>query len=216
MEIGCGVGTDLASYAKAGAIVTGCDLTFRSVELARSQFSAYGLKGKFLVGDAENLPFPSKEFDVVYSFGVLHHTPNIQQAIDEIYRVLKPGGEIIVMLYNKNSIFFWWDIMFIEGVIHMNLLREQIGDRLSRIEYTGSGAKPLGRVYTKKQTKKLFYKFTRINIQIFQLKRENIWVPLIGGFVQRLIPDKVIYLISRLWGWNLFIRAIKGYEDSTL
>jgi ubiquinone/menaquinone biosynthesis C-methylase UbiE len=140
---------------------------------------------------------------------VLHHAPNIEKAIDEIYRVMKPEGEVIVMLYNKNSVFFWWDIVFIEGVILMNFLRESIRDRLSRIEYTTLGAKPLVRVYTKKQVRRLFNKFRKINIQVFQLKKDDIWLPFIGNYTKRFIPGKLIYLVSRLWGWNLFIRAIK-------
>lgn len=209
LEIGCGVGTDLASFAKAGAIVTGVDLTLRSVDLTAKQFELYGLNGEFLVADAENLPFSNETFDIIYSFGVLHHTPNIQKAIYEIHRVVKPGGEIIIMLYNKNSVFFWWDIVFIEGIILMNFFRESVRDRLSRIEYTTSGAKPLVRIYTKKQVKRLFNKFRKINIQVFQLKKGDILTPIIGNYTKRFIPDKLVYLMSRLWGWNLFIRAIK-------
>lgn len=209
LEIGCGVGTDLGSFAKAGAVVTGIDLTHRSVELATKQFEVYGLKGKFLVADAENLPFPDEKFDTVYSFGVLHHTPNIQKAIHEIHRVIKPEGEAMIMLYNKNSIFFWWDIVFIEGILHMNLFRESIRDRLSRIEYTISGAKPLVRVYTKRHVKRFFYKFREVNIRIFRLNKDDIWIPFIGNFTKRLIPDKIVCLMSRLWGWDLFIQAIR-------
>jgi len=106
LEIGCGLGIDLVSFARAGAIVTGVDLTPRSIELCHEQFQIYGLEARFLVADAENLPFPDENFDVVYSFGVLHHTPNIQKAISEIHRVLKPKGEALVMVYNKNSAFY--------------------------------------------------------------------------------------------------------------
>ncbi|PIP18789.1 MAG: hypothetical protein COX41_06355 [Candidatus Omnitrophica bacterium CG23_combo_of_CG06-09_8_20_14_all_41_10] len=200
---------DSASFAKAGAIVTGIDLTPRSIELATKQFEIYGLKGEFFVADAENLPFPEESFDIVYSFGVLHHTPNIRKAIDEIYRVLKPGGQVLIMLYNKDSVFFLWDIVFLERIIHGNLLRESIEDRLSRIEYTTSGAKPLVRVYTRKEARKLFCKFRNVNVKVFQLKKDDISIPFIEKLVKQAISDKLVYSLSRHLGWNLFIRGTK-------
>ena len=97
LEVGCGLGTDLLQFAKGGALVTGVDLTPQSIELVKRRFALDGLAVDARVSDAENLPFDDASFDVVYSFGVLHHTPNTQKAIDEVYRVLKPGGKIIIM-----------------------------------------------------------------------------------------------------------------------
>ncbi|MFN3393547.1 MAG: class I SAM-dependent methyltransferase, partial [Candidatus Thermochlorobacter sp.] len=107
LEVGCGLGTDLLQFARYGAHVTGIDLTEESIALAKQRFELYGIEANLLAADAENLPFPDHSFDVVYSFGVLHHTPNTQKAIDEVYRVLKPGGEIIIMLYHKHSLHVW-------------------------------------------------------------------------------------------------------------
>src|SRR6185436_3167092 len=90
LEIGCGLGTDGAQFTKAGADYTGVDLTNAAIELARKRFELFGLTGKFQVADAENLDFPDESFDVVYSHGVLHHTPDIDAAVQEIHRVLKP------------------------------------------------------------------------------------------------------------------------------
>src|SRR5262245_55700931 len=103
LEIGCGLGTDGAQFAQAGADYTGVDLTDAAIELARKRFELFGLKGQFQVADAENLDFPDESFDVVYSHGVLHHTPNIEAAVREVHRVLKPGGRAIVMLYHRGS-----------------------------------------------------------------------------------------------------------------
>src|SRR4030043_982285 len=116
LEIGCGLGTDLLQFARAGAQVTGIDLTPRSVELTSRRFELYGVKGYFEVGDAENLNFADETFDLVYSHGVLHHSPNTQRAVDEIYRVLKPGGKTIVMLYHKNSYNYWVNIRILRGI----------------------------------------------------------------------------------------------------
>src|ERR1051325_1888346 len=103
LEIGCGIGTDGAQFAKAGADYTGIDLTPAAIELARRRFALSGLPGEFRVSDAEDLDFPNDSFDVVYSHGVLHHTPDIEAAVGEIHRVLKPGGRAMVMLYHRGS-----------------------------------------------------------------------------------------------------------------
>src|SRR5436853_917750 len=103
LEIGCGLGTDGAQFARAGAIYTGVDLTVAAVELAQTNFSSRGLQGEFRVADAEKLDFPDESFDVVYSHGVLHHTPDIRAAVHEIHRVLKPHGRAVVMLYHRGS-----------------------------------------------------------------------------------------------------------------
>src|SRR5438552_10038 len=103
LEIGCGMGTDGAQFAKAGADYTGVDLTEAAIELARKRFALSHLNGEFRVSDAENLDFDDESFDLVYSHGVLHHTPNIAAAVSEIHRVLKPRGQAIVMLYHRDS-----------------------------------------------------------------------------------------------------------------
>jgi len=107
LEVGCGLGTDLLQFARAGAFVTGVDLSSESIRLARQRFALEGLAGEFLVADAEHLPFEDASFDVVYSFGVLHHTPHIGQAMREIHRVLVPGGELIMMVYHRRSLHVW-------------------------------------------------------------------------------------------------------------
>src|SRR5712691_10375290 len=103
LEIGCGLGTDGAQFAKAGADYTGVDLTDAAVELATKHFELLGLRGDFRTADAENLDFADESFDLVYSHGVLHHTPDTAAAVSEIHRVLKPGGRAVVMLYHRGS-----------------------------------------------------------------------------------------------------------------
>src|SRR5258706_7692287 len=103
LEIGCGLGTDGAQFAEAGADYTGVDLTEAAVELARRRFELFNLPGSFQTADAENLSFLDNSFDLVYSHGVLHHTPETEKAIQEIHRVLRPGGRAVVMLYHRGS-----------------------------------------------------------------------------------------------------------------
>jgi 2-polyprenyl-3-methyl-5-hydroxy-6-metoxy-1,4-benzoquinol methylase len=99
LEVGCGMGTDLLQFARGGARVTGVDLTPRSIEITRKHFELYGQTGHFAITDGEELPFAAESFDVVYSNGVLHHTPDTRAAVGEIHRVLRPGGLARVMLY---------------------------------------------------------------------------------------------------------------------
>ena len=106
LEIGCGPGIDLVQLAGAGACVTGMDLTPPAVRLARRHLQISKLPGSVLEGNAELTPFADGTFDAVYSHGVLHHTVDTQRAIDEVHRVLKPGGEAVIMLYHRVS-WFW-------------------------------------------------------------------------------------------------------------
>jgi ubiquinone/menaquinone biosynthesis C-methylase UbiE len=103
LEIGVGMGADFLRWVRAGAIATGVDLTERAVELTTARLAAEGLQADVQVADAEELPFPDGSFDIVYSWGVLHHTPNPAQALAEAQRVLAPGGELRIMLYHRRS-----------------------------------------------------------------------------------------------------------------
>ncbi|MGA9995584.1 MAG: class I SAM-dependent methyltransferase [Pyrinomonadaceae bacterium] len=104
LEVGCGLGTDLLQFARGGAEVYGIDLTQKGARLARKRLALYGQKGNTLVGDSENLPFPDNYFDLVYSWGVIHHTPDTEKAAREIMRVCKPGGRVQVMIYHRRSL----------------------------------------------------------------------------------------------------------------
>ena len=111
LEIGTGNGADAVMFAKNGANYTGVDLTDTALEATRKHFDVFGLGGTFQRENAEQLSFPNETFDWVYSHGVLHHTPNPQKAINEVWRVLKPNGRAIVMLYHKNSFNYYVRIM---------------------------------------------------------------------------------------------------------
>jgi ubiquinone/menaquinone biosynthesis C-methylase UbiE len=110
LEIGVGLGSDHMKLAEAGAILTGVDITTRSINHTRRRFELLNYESKLFVADVEALPFTDNEFDAIYSWGVLHHTPNTQKAVEEVYRVLKPGGFAKIMIYNKYSLvgFMLW------------------------------------------------------------------------------------------------------------
>ena len=107
LEVGFGAGTDFVQFLRAGAHVSGVDLTEEALANLRHRIAVHELSepNSIQVADAEKLPFPSNSFDLGYSFGVLHHSPNTAKAIEELARVVKPGGEIKVMLYNRHSIY---------------------------------------------------------------------------------------------------------------
>jgi ubiquinone/menaquinone biosynthesis C-methylase UbiE len=103
LEIGVGAGTDFVRFVRAGAIATGVDLTEHAVDLVRRRLELEGLDADVRTADAEALPFADGSFDRVYSWGVLHHTPNTAKGVGEAIRVLRAGGDICVMLYSRHS-----------------------------------------------------------------------------------------------------------------
>ena len=103
LEVGVGLGADHARFAENGAELWGIDLTDRAVEHTRRRFEKFGLTSRLSVGDAEKLPFGDARFDVVYSWGVLHHSPDTRKCISEVHRVLRPDGVARVMMYHKYS-----------------------------------------------------------------------------------------------------------------
>jgi ubiquinone/menaquinone biosynthesis C-methylase UbiE len=108
LEVGCGAGIDLVRFVRAGAIVTGIDLSITAIELAHKNVEQNELSADLMVMNGEAMLFPDNSFDVVYAHGVLQYTANTEKMIAEIHRVLKPGGEAILMVYNRNS---WLTLM---------------------------------------------------------------------------------------------------------
>jgi SAM-dependent methyltransferase len=233
LEIGCGLGTDGAQFAKAGADYTGVDLTEAAIDLARTRFEVSGLKGEFRVADAENLDFPNDSFDLVYSHGVLHHTPDTARAVAEIHRVLKPGGRAVVMLYHRGSYNYRVGIRILRragarllksegglGIIHrltgepLESLREHAGLlNASRNGYLGSeeflsqstdgAGNPLARVYSRREARALFEDFREVKLRAYFLNKR--FIPLTG----KLLPRGVESALASRWGWHLWIYATK-------
>jgi ubiquinone/menaquinone biosynthesis C-methylase UbiE len=205
LEIGCGMGTDLLQFARGGALCTGVDLTPRSVEITRHRFALYGQRGSFMISDGEKLPFKSNSFDVVYSNGVLHHTPDTEGAIKEVHRVLRPGGVAKVMLYHRNSLNYWVEIVLRRGIFGGEYLRgrssEQIMSRV--IEFSEHEARPLVKVYSRKQARDLFSQFKDVCVDVEQLTRAEL------RFLSPLISTSLFDKLARLIGWNVIITARK-------
>jgi glycosyltransferase involved in cell wall biosynthesis/ubiquinone/menaquinone biosynthesis C-methylase UbiE len=201
LEIGGGMGTDLAQFARHGAVVTDLDLSAGHLELAQENFRLRGLTGRFLHHDAESLLFENDTFDLVYTNGVLHHTPNTVRAIAEIRRVLKPGGRVIAMMYAENSLHYWRNLVWAIGLKERQLQQYSMGEIMSRsVERSEHKARPLVKVYTKKRLHHLFDDFTNVKIVQRQMVAAEVprgltWVPL---------P-----VMGKLAGWNLIVKAHK-------
>jgi 2-polyprenyl-3-methyl-5-hydroxy-6-metoxy-1,4-benzoquinol methylase len=106
LEIGCGLGTESTNFARAGALLTVVDLSSKSVELCKKRFEIYNLNATFIVGNAEELTdiLPKDvKFDLIWSFGVIHHTPNPEKIIEQMKQLLSPNGELRLMVYSKVS-----------------------------------------------------------------------------------------------------------------
>jgi len=201
LEIGGGMGTDLAQFAASGATVTDLDLSIGHLNHAKENFRLRGLDGQFLHQDAERLNVESDSFDVVYSNGVLHHTPNTYHVVDEIYRVLKPGGKAILMFYAESSLHYWGKLVWGIGLEQGQLVHHSMGDIMSTmVEITENEARPLVKVYTKKQLRTIFRRFRNVRVYRRQLMPRDL------PESQRWLP---LGLAGRLMGWNLIVKAHK-------
>jgi ubiquinone/menaquinone biosynthesis C-methylase UbiE len=160
LEIGVGMGADHVEWAKAGPrSLTGIDLTQRAVEHTRRRLELYGLASTVQQGDAENLPFADESFDIVYSWGVLHHSPGTARAVDEVWRVLRPGGRAVVMVYHRASIVGWllWT--------RYALLRGRPRTSLEDI-YAQHLESPGTKSYSEKGVTELFGRFSQVRTSI--------------------------------------------------
>jgi SAM-dependent methyltransferase len=186
LEVGCGVGTDSARFARHGARITALDLSATSVALAQERLDREGLDGAVLRADAEALPFPDSSFDLVYSWGVLHHTPNTEQAIREVKRVLRPGGEARIMLYNLRSLF----------ALGVWLRCGPLACRLASVRTTlADGLESPGtKAYTSAEVRRLFKPFAAVELRTIATPYDRRVV----GPLAELLPGL---------GWNHLIRA---------
>lgn len=232
LEVGCGVGTDGIEFARNGANYVGVDLTPNSVELTRERFLTFGVPGRFEVANAEEgLPLPDASVDHVYSFGVIHHSPAPEKIVGEIYRVLRNGASFTVMLYNRSSINYYVEIMFLRRLFKWCLLpkfmprliaaatgfdrwkleghRDRLlkNKKLTKDEWismnTDGPSCPLARVYDHEEAAALFGAFENVRQEVWEFNVDH-W-----SFIGKAIPDSVAKWIGRHWGWHRIIYGNK-------
>ncbi len=186
LEIGCGMGDDTAQWAKRDMQVTAIDLTEPAVECTKQRLRICGLDAEVKQGNAEHLDFPDNTFDIVYSFGVLHHSPDTPKTIVEVLRVLKPGGKALIMLYNRKSLNY---------AVH----------RVLNYPFDGSRKDPcpVEHTYTKEQIMEMFKNFSTSNISVDYLFGTGY------GTVNRFMPIFLHRSLGKSIGWHLMIEAVK-------
>jgi len=194
LEIGVGAGTDHVQFARVGAELTGIDLTPRSVELTRRRLDQEGFEPRVKVMDAEQLEFSDSSFDLVYSFGVLHHTTSAARAFAEARRVLRPGGRFVGALYNKHSLFIA-RVLF-ERYVCGEYRTETWAERLSRIEYSTTGARPHVRLFTRRELER---ELRGAGFDSVAITRRHLGL---GRYTSRF-PRAVERTGGRLVGWYL-------------
>jgi SAM-dependent methyltransferase len=230
LEIGAGVGTDARRMIGAGAQYTGINIDRGSTEATARGLRAFSLPGISLQRDARSLGFSAGAFDVVYSFGVLQHIPEVERAVAEIERVLRPGGELLVMLYNRSSINYALEIMLlrklglrllaIPGMIavlarlglpraklerHRQLHRER--GPMSPQEWlsrnTNGPDYPYCRVYGAREAAQLLSRFEILRHEVRFFDHRHWGVP------GRLLPPWLRRALGRRWGWHRIVHARK-------
>lgn len=205
LEVGFGQGTDLVQFAKAGAVCTGIDYTPNHFELAKLNFELRGLSADLYLGDAANLPFDDNSFDKVYSFGVLHHTPDIEKCINEVHRVLKPGGVFVMSLYHKNSLFHYYKKVFIDGILKLKFLTLGYMGVMATLEEGADGKliKPLVNVYNQSSLSPMLSKFKATEYSIRHLQKIDI--PILGSILSQAYLDK----LQLKYGWYIISTSTK-------
>lgn len=193
LEVGCGIGTDGQKFAEAGAIYKGIDLTESAINICKIRFSEFNLIGNFEVQNIEEYVSDDK-YDLVYSFGVLHHTPNINKAINNIYNMLEEGGIFKLMLYAKNS---WKYYKILDGLD----------------QYEAQANVPIANVYTHEEVYELLKDFKNINIiqthifpyKISEYKKQN----LIKEDYFECMSKDLFECLKKNLGWHLCITCNK-------
>ena len=188
LEIGCGIGVDSIELSRCGFDVTAVDLTETAIEIAREHARVREAKVDFRIGNAEGLGFDDEAFDAVYSFGVLHHTPDIVAAVADLHRVLKPGGHAYVMLYHQRSLV---------DLIH----------RVFRLPYESprdlKDHCPVVDRFTPATVRELFADFDALKIHTDY--------PFTYGFryLTFWMPVPLLRWLGRAFGWHVMIHATK-------
>lgn len=215
LEVGCGLGTDGRQFVRGGARYVGCELSVGSLRLAQQGFKLFGMLGTFICADAERLPFCNNCFDLVYSHGVLHHVPDTVQAVQELHRVLRPGGRAIAMLYARESLANVIGAQII-GRLRLEFTRLKMG-RSAFNRFVGLNSEhrgwlpnwvvinnstdgvgnPLSKLYNREELLGIFRNFRAVRLEKHYFPRRKI--PILGRFIPRTLASYLGRLMGNFW-----------------
>jgi ubiquinone/menaquinone biosynthesis C-methylase UbiE len=206
LEVGVGMGADYLEWLKAGAHATGVDLSPASIEQARLRCQLAGYDADLQVADAESLPFRADSFDVVYSYGVMHHSPDTPRCIREAWRVLKPGGQARIMLYHHPSVtglLLWLRY----GLLQRKSLRQSVYEHLES---------PRTKTFTRDEARSLMQGFRDVNAKLvfspgdLLLHQPSLrFQSALYRLVWKVYPRWLVKMIARDWGLFLLVTATK-------
>lgn len=194
LEVGCGIGTAAQSFMEARANYTGIDVSPKSIELANKRKDLFGLTGNIYVADIQSSTIQGRQFDLVYSFGVLHHIEDLPSALKNIYAMLKPGGEFKLMMYATNS----WKNACIQSGLD---------------QFEAQSGVPIANTYTNEEITTLLSDF--INIDIHQ---DHIFLWNIEHYKNyeykkepwfEAMPERLLRTLETTFGWHLLITCHK-------
>lgn len=211
LEIGVGAGTDFVQWLRSGATAVGVDLSPESLAEAQARVDAEALSGaELLVADAERLPFADESFDVVYSYGVLHHSPDTRAAIREVHRVLRRGGEARLMIYHVPS----WTGLLLWAVHGAARLRPWLTPRRAIYDHLES---PGTKAYTLAEARELLADFAEVKLStallagdLLAMKPSDRYRGLLARVAWKLYPRGLIRRFGERLGLGLLITARKG------
>ena len=209
LEVGVGAGTDFVNWVRNGAIATGVDLTEAGVALTKERLALEGLHADVHVADAEKLPFQNDSFDIVYSYGVIHHSPDTQRAVDEVWRVLKPGGKALVMIYRVPS----WTALMVWGIHCAAQLRPWHSLKWAVYHHLES---PGTKTYTFKEARALFSRFSQATFRsqlshgdLLLMRPSERYSGLLNRVLWRFYPRWLVRSSGNQLGLGLLIEAHK-------
>jgi 2-polyprenyl-3-methyl-5-hydroxy-6-metoxy-1,4-benzoquinol methylase len=211
LEIGCGIGTDTINFARHGARVTSVDLSEKSLELAHQRTAVYGVQDQvqFYRGNAEELSalVPVEPYDLIYSFGVIHHTPHPERVFEQLRKYARPGTTVKIMVYHRRS----WKVLWI-------LLSEgkgqfwKLGDLVAKNSEAQTGC-PITYTYSRREGRELFERHgfsvrTTAVEHIFPYRiRDYVHYRYVKEFYFRWMPPTVFQALEKQLGWHLCLTA---------